>query len=187
MGDVVFLPKHCKATRDQAIALRELARDLDIPDEARHILDNALFKITDKPSKRWTFVMINQQQFRFVAQAISERPDAGKTLMVWNCAMTYARMDTGEILASREQLAKDARTLPRHVSTAMGELVKIGALLRKRIGRHVIYSINPNVGWAGGEGTRQEAAEFVAPVKLRLVPKEPEQLELEDAINSTEP
>ena len=172
MGDVVFLPKHCKATRDQAIALRELARDLD----------NALFKITDKPSKRWMFTMINPVQFRYVAKAISNGRDAGKTLMVWNCALTYVRMDTGEIMATRAQLAGDAETSVQEVSRAMGELVKIGALLRKRIGRHVIYSINPNVGWAGGEGTRQEAAEFVQPVKLRLVSKEPKQLDLEDAI-----
>ena len=187
MGDVVFLPQHCKATRGQAIAIREYAIDLDLPNEARRILDNALFKITDTQSKRWTFVMINQQQFRYVSKAIQGCRNVATTYAVWNAAMTYARMDTGEILASRDQLAQDAGTRAEHVSRAMSDLVKIGALVRKRIGRHVIYSINPNVGWAGGEGTRQEAAEFVQSVKLRLVPKEPEQLELEDAINSTEP
>ena len=174
MGDVVFLPNHRKASRDQAIALREYAQDLD----------NALLKITDTPSKRWIFMMINQEQFRFVSRAIMDCRNVATTYAVWNASLTYVRMDTGEILASREQLAKDARTLPCHVSTAMGELVKIGALVRKRIGRHVIYSINPSVGWAGGEGTRQEAVTDVAPVKLRLVPKP---LELEGMISAAKP
>jgi len=42
--------------------------------------------------------------------------------------------------------------------------------------------MNPHVGWAGGEGARQEAAKD-AP-KLRLVT---EQLDIEDAINATSP
>ncbi len=167
MGNVVLLPKHSRATREQAEQLRQLVFDLDIPAEARAHIDNALYKITETPGRRWLFVMINPDQFRFVAKAIAQRPDAGKTLMVWNCALTYVRMDTGEITASREQLAEDACTQPRHVSTAMSELVKIGAVVRHRRGRSVVYSVNPQVGWAGGEGARQEAAKE-AP-QLRLV------------------
>ena len=111
--------------------------------------------------------MINPEQFRFVAKAIANRPDSGKTLMVWNCAITYIRMDTGEVMADREQLAKDAETLPRHVSTAMTELTKIGAIIKEKRGRKTAYFVNPNVGWAGGEGGRIEAAKGVP--KLRLV------------------
>jgi len=46
-------------------------------------------------------------------------------------------------------------------------LVKIGAIVRQRRGRRMAYFVNPNVGWNGGEGTRQEAAKE-AP-QLRLV------------------
>ncbi len=169
MGNVVLLPRHSRATRDQALALRKLARELDIPDDARHVIDNALYKITETPGRRWTFVMINQEQFRFVAKAVQGCRNVATTYAVWNCAITYARMDVGEILATREQLATDAGTTVQEVSRAMSELVKIGALVRKRFGRRVVYSINPHVGWAGGEGTRLEAATDVP--KLRLVQK----------------
>ena len=177
MGNVVALPRHSRATREQAEQVRQFMLDLDIPADARAHVDNALFKITETPGQRWLFVMINPDQFRFVAKAISQRPDAGKTFMIWNCALTYVRMDTGEIVATREQLANDAQARVEHVSRAMGELVKIGAIVRHRRGRNVVYSVNPKVGWAGGEGTRQEAAK--AAPQLRLVPQ---QLDIEDAI-----
>lgn len=39
----------------------------------------------------------------------------------------------------------------------MGELTKIGALIRSREGQRITYFINPRVGWNGGENARQEA------------------------------
>ena len=171
MGNVVALPKHSRATRAQAEQLRQLVLDLDIPAEARAIVDNALFKITETPGRRWLFVMINPDQFRFVAKAITQRPDAGKTLMVWNCALTYVRQDTGEILASREKLAEDAVTNVQEVSRALGRLSDIGAIVRLRRGRRMAYFVNPNVGWNGGEGARQEAAKEAPQLRL-VVPGE---------------
>ncbi|MEI8397343.1 MAG: helix-turn-helix domain-containing protein [Rhodospirillaceae bacterium] len=126
--------------------------------------------------------MISPEQFRFVKRATQQTARPDQTWSVFTIAITYLRMDTGEILASREQLAEEVGTLPRNVSTAMSDLVKIGAIVRHRRGRHVVYSINPHVGWAGGEGARQEAAKD-AP-KLRLVS---EQLVLEDAIAAAPP
>ena len=179
MGNVVLLPRHSRATREQAMQLRQLAFDLEMPEDARAHLDNALYRITETPGQRWLFVMINPSQFRFVTKAVQGCRNVATTLAVWNTAISYIRMDTGEIMASRDQLAEEVGTLPRHVSTAMSELVKIGAIVRHRRGRKMVYSVNPNVGWSGGEGTRQEAAKD-AP-KLRLVPQ---QLDIEDAINA---
>lgn len=171
MGDIVRLPKRSRASREQAERLRQLARDLDLSAEARGELDNALYRITETPGRRWVFIMISPEQFRTVmrATATTRRPDL--TLRVWNAAVTYVRMDTGEITASREQLASDAGTNPDEVSRAMGELTKIGAILRHRRGRRTVYFINPTVGWNGGEGARQEAAK-TAPA-LRLVDNGP--------------
>src|SRR5512143_3247892 len=152
MGDIVKLPKRSRASQEQAERLRQLARDLDLSAEARGELDNALYRITETPARRWVFVMISPEQFRFVSAVIRGCRNVTTTLSVWNAAITYIRMDTGEITASREQLAKDAGTLPRHVSTAMSDLVKIGAIVRHRRGRHTAYFINPNVGWNGDEG-----------------------------------
>ncbi len=167
MGNVTLLPKHSRATRAQAELVRQFMLDLDIPADARAHVDNALYKITETPGRRWLFVMINPEQFRFVTQAVADGPDAGKTLMVWNSALTYVRMDTGEVMATREQLAKDARTNPDEASRALSRLASIGAIVRQRRGRRMAYFVNANVGWNGGEGARQEAAKD-AP-QLRLV------------------
>jgi hypothetical protein len=167
MGSVVVLPKQSRATRQQAEQLRQLAFDLEMPDEARAHLDNALYRITETPGRRWLFVMINPDQFRFVSKAIQGTRNVATTFAVWNSAISYIRMDTGEIMASREKIAEEVGAAPRTVSTAMSDLVKIGAIVRHRRGRSVAYFVNPNVGWNGGEGARQEAAKE-AP-QLRLV------------------
>ena len=172
MGDVVKLPRHSRATQEQARELRNVALDLELSKEARAELDNALHKITEVPGKRWVFVMISPEQFRFVTKAVQGCRNVATTLSVWTAAITYLRMDTGEILASREQLASDAGTLPRHVSTAMSDLARIGAITRERRGRKTVYSINPTVGWAGGEGARQEAAKGAPQLRL-VMPGEP--------------
>jgi len=179
MGNVVLLPKHSRATREQAEQVRQFMLDLDIPPDARAHVANALYRISETPGRRWLFTMINPEQFRFVGKAIQGVRNVATTYAVWNAALTYIRMDTGEIVATREQLAEDAGARIEHVSRAMSELTKIGAIVRHRRGRNVVYSVNPHVGWAGGEGARQEAAKD-AP-KLRLVS---DQLDLEDAINS---
>ena len=182
MGNVVALPRHSRATREQAEQLRQYAFDLELSPEARAELDNALFKVTETPGRRWLFIMINPDQFRFVSKAIQSTRNVATTFAVWNSAITYVRQDTGEIMASREKIAEDVGAQPRTVSTSMSDLVRIGAIVRHRRGRHVVYSINPHVGWNGGEGARQEAAKD-AP-KLRLVS---DQLDLEDAINAAPP
>ena len=167
MGNVVALPRHSRASREQAEQLRQYAFDLELSPEARAELDNALHKITETPGRRWLFVMISPEQFRFVKKATegAQRPD--QTWAVFTLAITYMRQDTGEIVADREKLAGDTGTTVEHVSRAMGELVKIGAIVRQRRGRRMAYFVNPNVGWNGGEGARQEAAKE-AP-QLRLV------------------
>jgi len=167
MGNVVTLPKHSRASREQAEQLRQYAFDLELSPEARAELDNALHKITETPGRRWLFVMINPEQFRFVTKAVQGCRNVATTLAVWNTAISYIRMDTGEILASRDLIAEHVGTQPCNVSTAISELVKIGAIVRQRRGRRMAYFVNPNVGWNGGEGARQEAAKE-AP-QLRLV------------------
>lgn len=43
----------------------------------------------------------------------------------------------------------------------MSDLERIGAILRKRRGKRVVYFTNPNVGWDSGESSRQAAAKVV--------------------------
>ena len=56
---------------------------------------------------------------------------------------------------------------PDHVSTAMSDLEKIGAILKSKRGRNVVYKVNPHVAWNGSEGARVAACR-TAP-KLQLI------------------
>lgn len=110
---------------------------------------------------------ISQEQFRYVMKAVRDTERHHLTWAVWSVALTYMRFDTGEVLATRTQLANDAAIAADEVSRAMSALVHIGAIIRERRGQHIVYFVNPNVGWNGNEGSRQAAAKS-AP-KLRLV------------------
>ena len=174
MSDIVTLPKRKRFKREQADTFRQLAFEFEFADEARAEIDNAIYRLTEEPGERWLFMKISQMQFRYVASAIRECQRAtsvfsvwNSVFSVWNAAITYIRQDTGEILATRECLATDAGIHSDEVSRAMTTLTKIGAILKTRRGQRVVYSINPHVGWNGGEGTRQAAVKE-AP-KLRLV------------------
>ena len=167
MATVVKLNFKYRMKKSDADVIKAQLDSLEISDEARAELNNALYKVTNTDSRRWVFVMINPEQFRYVTQSIADGNDAGKTLMIWNSAITYIRMDTGEIMADRACLAKDARTSVQEVSRAMTELTKIGAIYKEKRGRKTAYFVNPNVGWAGGEGSRLEVAKCVP--KLRVV------------------
>ena len=166
MGEVIRLPRRKRLSREQAAAFRYTAAEFDLSDDMKAEIDNALYKLTEELDERWSFVKISPQQFRYVISAIQKMREPFQTLRIWSAAITYVRQDTGEILATREQLAADANTLPRHVSTAMTALVKIGAIIRRRRGCKVVYSINSTVGWNGGEGSRQFAARTAPVLKL---------------------
>ena len=172
MGEIVRLLRRKRLGKEQADAFRQMARDFDLGDDAQAEIDNAIYKLTEEPGERWLFVKISPEQFRYVTKAIQECRNVATTFSVWSAALTYMRMDTGEILATREQLAADANTLPCHVSRVMTELVKIGAIVRHRRGRKVVYSVNPTVGWNGGEGSRQAAVRKAPVLKLVASQKE---------------
>ena len=176
MGEVVRLPHRKRLAREQADVFRQMAFDFDLSDDARAEIDNTIYRLTEESGERWLFVKISPEQFRYVTRAIQKTVRPDQTLQIWIAAITYIRMDTGEILATREQLAADASTLPCNVSTAMSELVKIGAIVRHRRGRKVIYSINPTVGWNGGEGSRQAAARKAPALRLVTSQEEGKQL-----------
>lgn len=112
----------------------------------------------ESPSPRWTFVMLNPEQMRYVVQATARLQKPYVTLRVWNIALTYVKRNTGEIVATYQQLAEDTATTYEEVSRALNELTRLGALIREKQGGRITYYVNPRVGWNGGEGARREAA-----------------------------
>jgi hypothetical protein len=118
--------------------------------------------------KGWTFVQLNAAQNAFVVEQLtthSARPQMAARL--WAKLFLHLRLDTGEIVASREELAAEVGTHPNHVSAVMGELVRLRAVIREQEGRRVRWFLNPLVG-TGMSGAVREKAQAEAP-KLRAL------------------
>lgn len=169
MENATALPPRCKHLRpEQAEAIQRLAYGLDLPDDVRAEVNNAIYRLTEEPSEGWLFVKISPQQFLLVTKAIQQCRNVSTTLRVWNTALAYMRFDTGEIMATRDRIAEDAGTNSDEVSRAMTDLERIGAILRKRRGKRVVYFVNPNIGWNGGEGSRIAAAKEAPRLRLAV-------------------
>jgi len=126
---------------------------LDLSPAARDSLAEALGKFA--PPETWGFVMLNPEQQRLVLQAIDRSDRPLITFKIWNAAISHLCYDTGEIMAGRERLARDANISPDEASRALARLAEIGALVRLKPGR---YAINPHVGWQGSLIKREAAA-----------------------------
>lgn len=97
--------------------------------------------------KEEPFIMMQPAQNAAVVRWLrqhSKRPQAATAL--WAELFTVVHPSTHEILLSREELAERVGVEPRNISSMMTELVKINAIMRRKEGRRVIYSMNPNVG-----------------------------------------
>lgn len=120
--------------------------------------------------ERWRFIMISHAQFDAVAdwvEANSKRPRVASRF--WRKLLGHVRMDTGEVVASRDELAAEVGIAPVNLSRIVTELVGINALMRRRDGRCVRYFVNPNVATHLGGIARERAQAAAGPVQLDLV------------------
>ena len=123
--------------------------------------------------------MLNRIQIKAVWDAIraldpDERPK--QVLHAFDLVILNLRQDTGEVLLSRDQLAKEIGCSPDNVSRVMSTLVRLGVITRERQRVEgmrgpgvVVYFVNPHVAWNGSLDVRKaEAAEATLPM-LRLM------------------
>jgi hypothetical protein len=92
----------------------------------------------------WSFVMLGPAQNAAVVRWImdnSKRPLQGAVL--WATLLERLDWDTGEVRATRQELAERIGARPAHVSELMGELASINAIHREKRGRGVRYFLNP--------------------------------------------
>jgi hypothetical protein len=136
---------------------------LALKPETRADLTDALSSYAPEP---WSYVMLNREQARAILRRINEGPRPGVTKGVWLAAVSYAAYGTGEIEATREQLAELASTNLAGVSRALSRLEDIGALIRTAPGR---YAINPSAAWSGSLASREQAAAGSEKPELKLV------------------
>jgi hypothetical protein len=118
-----------------------------------------------------TFVMISHAQFNAVRRHLRQH-SANPHLAVdlWCELMGLLDRKTGEILASRAELAELVGTTPQEISRMMGELADMNAITRERRPANgpVRYFLNPRVGTHLPNEARK-LAQRDAP-KLKLVP-----------------
>jgi hypothetical protein len=137
------------------IAAEQLKLVLELPlglkDETRQDLTEALSCYIPEC---WSYVMVGREASRRILEAIVSGSRPGVTLAVWEAARLCSAYGSGEIVASRTELARMAGTNETEVSRALSRLSEIGALAR--IGRGK-YALHPQAAWAGSLRSREAA------------------------------
>ena len=98
--------ERAKRRREEARDFAKLARRLGL-DDATLVRVDAVAKAHAASPETWIFVMISPQQNADVVdwlEANSKRPQ--KAIRLWSRLLTHLRMDTGEIMATRQELAE---------------------------------------------------------------------------------
>lgn len=155
--------------REQAAELRQLVLGLEV--EAPRLVAQ-LVAVIDRNTaadRGWSFVMLSPMQNRAVLRWINQhalRPRLSVAL--WAEFFCHMRTDTGEIVMDRKAMMEAAEASSSHVSHALAELVRIGALIRHREGRDVRWFMNPSIGTCL-TGVAREKAQREAPTLLSVI------------------
>ena len=163
-----FTGKHRREMVDHnhAKQLRQQILDMPLPEQTRAEMLSALSRNTASENC-WTFIMLSPQQNNEVIEYLdsySAFPRA--SVRLWAKLFLTVRMDTGEILQTRKELAEAVGITVNDVSRIMTELEKINAIKRSRervpgvrgAGR-VRYFMNPNIATTIGSKVDREEAQ----------------------------
>ncbi len=155
--------------RDEARVLeRSMRRAGYTAEEAAKAADALLAQIP-KPAK-WLFIMMSAAQNRAVIRFLAQntrRPLVAHDL--WAHLLEVIRMDTGEVMKDREELALAVGCSVSDVSRIMAQLARINAVRVERRGRGVRYFLNSNVAThLSGDELRARSQEGDGPVLTPL-------------------
>jgi hypothetical protein len=155
----------------------------ELPAQARAAILNTLSRATspDESQGIWPggFTMINRKQTKAVWDAIRALPADDRPNHVrhaFDLVLLNLRQDNGEVMLTRDEIAAEIGCAPKHASTVMGTLERMGVIRRERRkvpGMQgpgmVVYFINPHVAWNGSLEIRKQEAEEVTQPTLHLV------------------
>lgn len=160
-----FRSKAELARARQAESARQLVLQIDVGDDARREVLRALEVLAAPDSGKWIFIMIGPQEYAVIGDWLdvhSALPRIASRL--WRHLPRFIDRDTGEILATREELAEAVRAPANDISRIMSELVAVGAISRRMVkvagmrGQGTVrYSLNPWVGSHLGQEARARA------------------------------
>lgn len=137
--------ERAKKRREEAQQIVKQARRLGLDADTLAKIDAAAKAHADK-AEEWGFTMISTAQQAAVLDwltANSKRPL--KAVKLWGHLLANLDRDTGEIVATRQDLAERVGMDSRDLSKTMTELASINAVRREKIGRNVRYFLNSNI------------------------------------------
>jgi len=155
-----------RVDRARAGQLRQLVLDLELPPRTRADWLASLDRDAETRSE-WCFIMLSpHENAAVVAFLVHNAREPKVAVWLWAEVLKYLRLDTGEILRTREELARELGITPRAVSRVMAQLEEVNAIRRQRDGRGVRYFLNPNVGTHVGGAARDRAQREAGPGPL---------------------
>lgn len=161
--------ERAKRRKDEARQIVQQVRRLGLDAETLAKVDDAA-KAHAQSSENWIFVMLSPSQNAEVIRWInqhSKRPH--KAVELWATLLEHLRIDTGEIMATRQELAERVRMTPRDLSSTMTELASINAVRREKEGRTVKYYLNPGIATHVPNAAKRKAARDAAGPLLKLM------------------
>jgi len=167
-----FVPKADQIAKAKADEARQAVLDLGLPEGATaDILVTIARHENGGRLAEWKFNMLNPSQCLTVWDAIRALPSDDRPNQVrhlFDLILTHIETNTGAVTLSREELAALVGTEPKHVSTMMGTLERMGVVYRRR---HKVmgmrgpgvarYFVNQHVAWNGSLELRAEQAKDV--------------------------
>lgn len=137
--------ERARKRRDEARQIVQQVRRLGLDADTLAKIDAAAKAHAEK-AEEWGFTMISTAQQAAVLDwltANSKRPL--KAVKLWGHLLANLDRETGEIVATRQDLAERVGMEPRDLSSTMTELASINAVRREKNGRNVRYYLNPNI------------------------------------------
>jgi hypothetical protein len=157
--------ERARKRQDEARQIVQQVRRLGLDAETLQKIDAAA-KAHAESSENWIFVMLSPQQNAEVIRWInknSKRPH--KAVELWATLLENLRTDTGEITATRQDLADRVGMEPQDLSKVMTELASINAIRREKEGRKVKYFLNENIAThIASASARAKAREEAGPL-----------------------
>jgi hypothetical protein len=134
--------ERAKRRKDEAQQIVQHVRRLGLDPETLEKIDAAA-KAHAQSTENWIFVMLSPAQNAEVIRWINKRPH--KAVELWATVLEHLRIDTGEIMATRQELAERVGETPQNLSRIITELSSINAIRREKEGRKVKYYLNPAI------------------------------------------
>lgn len=156
--------------RRRAEQARQAVFDLDLPEFTRvRVLEE--IESNTKSERSWLFIMVNSEQNSAVVDYLAKAsPRPMLAARIWACLLDSVRVDSGEVLKTRAEIAARVGANVRDVSRVMTVLERVNAVIRKPDGRGVRYFVNSNVGThlPGAARDRAQLADGELPLLLVL-------------------